>query len=644
MNTNKEGQWQEVTTEKRKSTKTIRHRLFILSFTIIGITAVIGVFSIYEFYTVNKASNRLVYAFIPEWEMAERLEQAIREAGYYRVRYSNSGNEEDYALVEERFTIATEALTELEILGEEKNLPVLAREIGPLGNSVHSYIDNVKRFKTLYDEIQAKHSVMEESATQLVSYVSLLTNGESDASDETKLALASTKETLSNFWFYEASKEYSKLEKLNADIRTLVTSVYENPNANPGMRVTLEKFYESGTEFTSTADTFLELHTRLAENEGRVYETSNASLEASVSLSEAAYVGSLAIGVETTENGNFAITIVSIVLVAGIVISGFLSFFVSSSINKTLMNLLSRLRQGAEQVNASSDHLSDSSQLLAESSSEQAASIQETTSSLEEMSAQIKQTDENSEVAERDMHETTEIVNRGLESMQKMKDAMAEIQESSNQTSNIIKTIDDIAFQTNLLALNAAVEAARAGEAGKGFAVVAEEVRHLAQRSAEAAQNTSDLIKKSQSNSERGGVVAEEVANNLEEIHSKTSNVNVLVAEISQASKEQAIGTEQMTSVMSEMDSSIQSNASAAEESASSAEQLSSSATELMNIVGELLELVVANKDEKSFTSGFEPDQPTNFKEKYAPKLPFFGKKNAPQEVPEIITEDEFIF
>ncbi|MDI6401668.1 methyl-accepting chemotaxis protein, partial [Balneolaceae bacterium ANBcel3] len=269
-----------------------------------------------------------------------------------------------------------------------------------------------------------------------------------------------------------------------------------------------------------------------------------------------------------------------------------LGWLISNNITNACKRLIEGLISGAEQVNASAAQLSGSSQDLSESASEQAAGLQQTSSSLEEMSSQTKNTAENASQAERAMTETQPRVQKGMDAMERMNRAMTEIKSSSEEMSKIIKTIDDIAFQTNLLALNAAVEAARAGEAGKGFAVVAEEVRNLAQKSAEAARTTSDLIEQSQVNTEGGAKVASEVSEHLDEIKNSVTEVGGLVVEISAASKEQANGIRELTDVMAEMDKVVQRNASGSEESASASEELSSQAEELKRMVGELIAMV----------------------------------------------------
>lgn len=168
-----------------------------------------------------------------------------------------------------------------------------------------------------------------------------------------------------------------------------------------------------------------------------------------------------------------------------------------------------------------------------------------------------------------------------------MSSAVGQIKQSSSEISKIIKVIDEIAFQTNLLALNAAVEAARAGEAGKGFAVVAEEVRNLAQRSAEAAKSTSAMIEESVQRSENGVSIAGRVGKALEEITGATNKVNALLAEIASSSGEQAAGIGQVNQGVGQLDQVTQQNAGNSEELASSAEELSSQVASLNDLVAQ---------------------------------------------------------
>lgn len=261
---------------------------------------------------------------------------------------------------------------------------------------------------------------------------------------------------------------------------------------------------------------------------------------------------------------------------------------IEDSIGKMLVDLtdaLSQIGNAASRVSVGSAQVSGGAQALAQGSTEQAGSVEELAATVADVSNQVSQNAQNAVMAGEIALETTNAVAASNEQMQQMLVAMEEIDTCSKKIGNIIKTIEDIAFQTNILALNAAVEAARAGEAGKGFAVVADEVRNLAEKSALAAQSTTELIETSIRSISHGVSLAQSTAADMEKVVDSSTQTSELIGRIADASHEQANAISQINVGLEQISSVVQMNSATSQESAASSEELSGQADLLKTLI-----------------------------------------------------------
>ena len=301
---------------------------------------------------------------------------------------------------------------------------------------------------------------------------------------------------------------------------------------------------------------------------------------------------------EAQARTNFAKTAATISILCSIVL-GVVVLWVITNITRTVGNIASDLAQGSEQVASAAAQISSSAQSLAQGASEQAASLEETSSSTVEVVSMTNRNAENTKNTMALMQGTENRIKDGNERLLEMEQSMEHITSAAQKISAILKTIDEIAFQTNILALNAAVEAARAGEAGMGFAVVADEVRNLAQRCAQAAKNTRELIDDSIRSSQNGKESLDKVAKAIAGITKEAERMKVLVQEVNLGSQEQAERLQHISRAVSEMEQVTQRNASGAEESAAAGEQLTAQSQSLHGLVKTLAALVQKRSGER---------------------------------------------
>ena len=569
---------------------------------------------------------------VPANRLATQVYTDINQAALHFYAYSFNGLETDYKSGMENIGQIKERCARLEEYMKMPRAEALAQSNGVLQNAKENLLKVETHALDLHASTQ-KIDGLQEVVNQRIGemqavldklYEDIMADVEVQFDDKDAVGMTPERKRLMETWLFldevfnqmakaetslwkgrgkfgdEASAVFNETAKMITDQRDNVRDFvaaggFEDPAVEAGyveIQGRLDAYTEAVGQFAaewvrcSTLNTSIGQESELVLNAFDALDESTSNLV--IGSADDAYNGTVEIDaiVDRSTIGS------AIILAIATVIGCALALIITRSIVRPINSVIVSLTHGEQIIGEAAANISQSSQDLAEGVTEQAASLEETSSALEQVSAMTKASAANANNTNANTRKTAELISGGAEDMREMSAAMAKINEQADRISNIIKTIEEIAFQTNLLALNAAVEAARAGEAGKGFAVVADEVRSLSGRSAQAAKDTAELINATVDSVRSGSGILQRLSGSYDEIEKGVGSIGELISQIANAADEQSQGVEQINTAISQMDKITQQNAAGASESAASVQNLEGQITDLRENVATLQSIV----------------------------------------------------
>ncbi|MBI5834752.1 MAG: methyl-accepting chemotaxis protein [Armatimonadetes bacterium] len=575
---------------------------------VLGIAMLLGLVAAANMRRASSQAARLAGEQVPQVISGNTIERHAREQRYAMRTYSRTGDDKDYAKVEAAGADLDKSLGEAgKLAGTSAGLRQLKSGVDAARAASDAYNKCAADTKANWSAInQAKADIASSGATLTKALVEWRTG--QCGKLETEIASAAPADELAKragklktmtlvtdtvgaattaVWKALAERSSDELVAQAANVEKAAPQIdsIKAVTSKPADIKDLDTIRGGLLTYKKSIDAIVAALAAQVEVDKARGVAGDALLAAAQKMSETGLTEAKVAASSTSVRLKGALSVQIIGLIAALFLGLALSRSITNDTTNSIQTAITGLTSSSDQVTSASAQLSDTSQSMAAGASQQASSLEETSASLEEMAATTRQNAESAAQARAMAERAQRAATTGDSAMARMAGVMGKVRESANQTAAIIKTIDEIAFQTNLLALNAAVEAARAGDAGKGFAVVAEEVRNLAQRSAEAAKDTAALISESQENAGAGVAASDEVGNILKEILASVTSVVQLASEVASASDEQAQGIGQITSAVTQMDQVTQSTAASAEESASASEELSAQAVQLRDMV-----------------------------------------------------------